>query len=230
MSQSVTVAAGDSLLIVQLAPVPGGDLVAQALGVAAAIGAAALPGIRDIVPTAHSVGVHFDPLRASADLESAIARIAAEARPKAMRKGGVIDVPVCYGGDFGPDLGDVAVFAGCTADEVVARHTAGTYRVTMMGFAPGFAYMGDVERSIAMPRRPTPRVRVDAGAVGIAGTQTGVYPFELPGGWQIIGRTPLRTCDFSRPSPFLFAAGDTVRFRAVDENTFARLAAGQGLT
>jgi inhibitor of KinA len=218
------VPAGDAALIVAFAddhdPGSGG----HAIAVAEALRGASLAGVIDIVPTAHSIGVYLDPLRAPGDIEARVARLAAEAKPAPARHGAAIEVPVCYGGSFGPDLADVAGFAGISTGAVIAMHTARSYRVQMLGFAPGFAYMAAVDPRIAMPRRPTPRLTVAAGSVGIAGAQTGVYPFDSPGGWQIIGRTPLRVSDFDRPRPFLFAAGDTVRFRAIDEATFATLA------
>jgi inhibitor of KinA len=123
-----------------------------------------------------------------------------------------VEVPVSYGGGDGPDLAAVAAFAGCPEDEVIRLHTATEYRVYMLGFLPGFPYMGLVNEKIAMPRLDSPRLRVPPGSVGIAGLQTGIYPFESPGGWRIIGRTALRLFDESRPDPFLFKAGDRVRF------------------
>jgi KipI family sensor histidine kinase inhibitor len=127
----------------------------------------------------------------------------------------VIDVPVRYGGAGGEDLGAVAAFADCSEDEVVRRHTARTYRVFMIGFLPGFPYMGVVDEKIAMPRRDTPRLVVPGGSVGIAGPQTGIYPVTSPGGWQIIGRTELMLFDATRSNPVLLRAGDGVRFTKV---------------
>jgi len=116
----------------------------------------------------------------------------------------------------------VARFAGCTTEEVVARHAAVTYRVYLVGFVPGFAYMAEVDHRIAAPRRATPRTAVPAGAVAIAGGQTGIYPDVTPGGWNIIGRTPLRPFDAARTEPSLLKPGDQVRFRPVSEADFAR--------
>jgi KipI family sensor histidine kinase inhibitor len=124
----------------------------------------------------------------------------------------VIQIPVSYGGEYGPDLDAVAEFAGLTPAQVVERHAARTYRVYMLGFVPGFAYMGRVERALAAPRHRVPRERVPAGSVGIAGEQTGVYPIETPGGWQLIGRTPMAMFDPRRDPPSALAPGDSVRF------------------
>ena len=127
---------------------------------------------------------------------------------------------MCYGGELGPDLAGVASFAGLTETAVVDVHAGGSYRVFMLGFVPGFAYLGIVDTRIAMPRRATPRVRVPVGSVGIAGAQTGVYPSETPGGWQLIGRTPVKPFDPARDEPFLLKAGDTVQFYPIERAEF----------
>jgi inhibitor of KinA len=124
-----------------------------------------------------------------------------------------VDVPVRYGGEHGPDLSDVARFAGCSEEEVVASHAGREYRVYLVGFVPGFAYMAEVDATIAAPRRPSPRMAVPAGSVAIAGGQTGIYPAVTPGGWNLIGWTPLAPYDPQRSQPFLFKPGDRVRFR-----------------
>jgi len=171
-------------------------------------------GVRDVAPGYCTVGVHFDPLQTDlAALEHAIQVECSvvevidgvAARP-------VIEIPVHYGGEGGPDLAAVAEFAGCSEQDVVARHSGLTYRVYMLGFVPGFAYMGRVDPSIAAPRHRVPRERVAAGSVGIAGGQTGVYPVDSPGGWQLIGRTDAVMFDANREQPSLLAPGDLVRF------------------
>jgi KipI family sensor histidine kinase inhibitor len=134
-------------------------------------------------------------------------------------------IPVCYGGEYGPDLDDVVACSGLDADTVIARHTAGEYRVAMLGFAPGFPYLLGLDPRLAVPRRTDPRQRVPAGSVAIGGGQTGIYPEVLPGGWHLIGRTPLRLFNVTASDPSLLAAGDRVRFRAIDEETFRQLLA-----
>jgi KipI family sensor histidine kinase inhibitor len=134
-------------------------------------------------------------------------------------------IPVCYDGEYGPDLADVAAHCGLDADAVIARHTAADYRVAMLGFAPGFPYLLGLDPQLSVPRRTDPRQRVPAGSVAIGGSQTGIYPEVLPGGWQLIGRTPLRLFDVAASDPSLLAAGDRVRFRAIDEETFNQLLA-----
>lgn len=134
-------------------------------------------------------------------------------------------IPVCYGGAYGPDLAEVAAHCRLDVDELIVRHTAADYRVAMLGFAPGFAYLLGLDPRLAIPRRADPRQRVPAGSVAIGGSQTGIYPDALPGGWQLLGRTPLRLFDARRAAPALLAPGDRVRFVAIDAGAFAALAA-----
>ena len=135
-----------------------------------------------------------------------------------------IEIPVCYGREYGLDLDAVAEHAGLSRDEVIARHVAAEYTVAMLGFAPGFPYLLGLDASLHVPRRANPRTRVPAGSVAIGGAQTGIYPRELPGGWHLIGRTPLTLFDPAREPPCLLAPGDHVRFRAIEADEFARLA------
>ena len=177
--------------------------------------------LRDVVVGYCTVTVYFDPLRVDAPwLESEIHAAAGPAR-QAVRTGkAVVEIPVCYEGDFAPDLADVAAFGGCSTEEVVSLHAGRIYRVYMVGFIPGFAYLAEVDSRIAFPRRATPRTAVPAGAVAIAGGQTGIYPAVTPGGWNIIGRTARKPFDPTRPDPFLFDVGAEVRFRAVSRAEF----------
>jgi len=203
--------AGDSALLLELDDVINVSVNAQAIAVAGAVRRAGLQGIRDVVSTYRSVAVHFDPLTLDIEtLRDTLARAADT--PPVIGEGKTVVIPVQYGGDMGPDLRAVAAFANVTPDEVVSRHAGARYRVFMLGFLPGFTYMGTVDESIAMPRHATPRLKVPAGSVGIAGRQTGVYPRESPGGWQLIGRTPVSLFNPNRVPAALVAPGDTVRF------------------
>jgi len=203
--------AGDSALLLELDEVINVSVNAQAIAIAAAVRRASLPGVRDVVSTYRSVAVHFDPLAIDIDTVRDTLTRSADA-PPALAEGKTVVIPVQYGGDMGPDLRAVAAFAGISPDEVVARHAGARYRVFMLGFLPGFAYMGTVDEAIAMPRLATPRVKVPGGSVGIAGRQTGVYPRDSPGGWQLIGRTPVSLFNTHRTPAALVAPGDTVRF------------------
>ena len=217
------VPAGDSALVVEFEERIDPAVNAKTIACAEAIQAAAIAGVRDVVPTYRSVAVYFDPLRT--DTDALLERIAHDAEtsvPAARAAQAPIRIPVCYGGDLGPDLPQVAAFANLPEDEVIRLHGSATYRVFMLGFVPGFAYLGLVDQRIAMPRHATPRVRVPLGSVGIAGVQTGIYPAETPGGWQLIGRTPVRPFDPSRAEPFLMKAGDAVEFYAIDRAEYDR--------
>lgn len=174
--------------------------------------------VRDVVPAYCAIGVHFDPLLTDlAALERVIGEEAqAIAHTEPRDAASLVEIPVRYGGEDGPDLEGVAAWAGCSTADVIARHTARTYRVYMLGFVPGFSFMGRVDASIAAPRHRVPRDRVPAGSVGIAGEQTGVYPISTPGGWQLIGRTALKMFDQSRAQPNLVSPGDLVRFVVSD--------------
>jgi inhibitor of KinA len=217
------VPAGDSALIVEFEERIDPVVNASAIALAEAIGAARLAGVRDVVPAYRSVAIYFDPLRTSVDaLVGRIQRDAARGPMASTDPRPPLRIPVCYGGEYGPDLEAVAAFAHISDAEVIRIHTSPTYRVFMLGFVPGFAYLGIVDSRIAMPRHSAPRVRVPQGSVGIAGVQTGIYPTETPGGWQLIGRTPIVPFDAGRAEPFLMKPGDAVQFHAIDPADFER--------
>jgi KipI family sensor histidine kinase inhibitor len=203
--------AGDSALLLELEAVIDPAVNARAIAIAATLATERLAGVRDVVPTYRSVAVHFDPLIADVQVLRESLRRAADAAP-ATTPGALVEVPVAYGGEYGPDLEEVASFAKLSPAAVIERHAAIEYRVFMLGFLPGFAYMGTVDAAIAAPRKATPRTRIPAGSVGIAGKQTGVYPRPSPGGWQLIGRTAVTVFDPLREPASLFAPGDRVRF------------------
>jgi inhibitor of KinA len=220
------VPAGDSVLIVELEERIDPAVNARAIAIAERLQSAAVPGVRDVVPTYRAVAVYFDPLRTSYDALRARLEHEAEAPTAHVDDQTTpVRIPVCYGGDeLGPDLRGVAAATKMTEPEVVRLHTSATYRVFMLGFVPGFAYMGLVDSRIAVPRHSTPRVRVPLGSVGIAGVQTGIYPAETPGGWQLIGRTPLKPFDPSRAEPFLVKAGDAVQFFSIGVDEYRQWA------
>jgi KipI family sensor histidine kinase inhibitor len=207
---------GDSCLSLVLEDKVDPAINARCVALAEALEPLAIPGIRDIVPAYHSVTIHFDPLRLDREtLQTESIRLSETERTSLAPDRQPIAIPVSYGREAGPDLASVADFGGCSVEQVIRLHTAPVYRVYMLGFLPGFAYLGIVDRRIAMPRLDAPRVRVPAGSVGIAGTQTGIYPCDTPGGWRIIGRTVTKLFDPTRIEPFLLKAGDRVRFVAV---------------
>ncbi len=183
----------------------------------ALIRAAGIPGIREVVPTYRSLLIYFDPLTISRRqlIENVRSLVAGAESGQASTFARVIEIPVAYGGEYGPDLEFVAGHTGLSPDEVVAIHTSVPYLVYMLGFTPGFPYLGGMSERIAAPRLEQPRTVIPGGSVGIAGTQTGIYPVASPGGWRIIGRTPVRLFDPGAADPFLFAAGDYLQFTAV---------------
>jgi KipI family sensor histidine kinase inhibitor len=207
--------AGDSSVLLELEEVIDASVNARAIAIATALRREPMDGLRDVVSTYRTVAVHFDPLRVDVDAVRAAIERASTAQATDLT-GKTVEVAVQYGGEAGPDLIEVARFAGVSPDAAVGIHSGAAYRVFMLGFLPGFAYMGTVETTIAMPRRETPRMRVPTGSVGIAGAQTGVYPRESPGGWRLIGRTNARVFDASRSETCLLAPGDVVRFTPVD--------------
>jgi KipI family sensor histidine kinase inhibitor len=216
--------AGDSALLVELPSridrATSGRVVALAR-----LATERLHGrVRDVVVGYCSLTVYFDPLEEdAAALAAELQEMDAHAIEDIPVEGRAIHVDVCYGGEYGPDMAEVAAYAGGSEAEVVALHTAVSYRVYMLGFIPGFAYMASVHPRLALPRRPTPRVRVPAGSVAIAAGQTGIYSLETPGGWHVIGRTRAAPYDPARSEPFLFTPGDQVTFRAVSRAEFDRV-------
>lgn len=182
-----------------------------------------LPGVADRVPAYASLTLHYDPLRWSAERLIEAVRPHLAATEAAERPGSLLRVPVCYGGEFGPDLAALARHCGMSESAAIALHSGTEYRVHFLGFAPGFPYLGGLDPALAMPRHAVPRAVVPAGAVGVAGAQTGIYPQAGPGGWQILGRTPLRLFDPRREPPCLLAPGDRLRFAPIGPEEFARL-------
>ncbi|MDN5874970.1 MAG: 5-oxoprolinase subunit PxpB [Sinobacteraceae bacterium] len=194
---------------------------------AAAAALFALPGIEETTPGYATTLVRFNPLHwaDSHELRRAITRCLQKLEtPATAETMPCITLPVCYGGHAGPDLEAVAQHTGLKPEEVVRRHCQATYQVAMLGFAPGFAYLLGMDEALATPRLDDPRIKVAAGSVGIAGGQTGIYPSELPGGWNLIGRTPRCLFNFEHNPPALLQAGAQVRFDPIGVEQFQRLA------
>jgi inhibitor of KinA len=190
--------------------------------------AALIPGVVELAPAYSTVGVFFDPALTGFDaVKTEIEQIWQSREPVKPRAGTTrtIEVPVCYEDEFAPDLREVAWHAGLSQLEVVRRHSAATYRVNCVGFTPGFPYLSGLPPELTSPRRAAPRKEIPAGAVAIGGTQTGIYPRKSPGGWNIIGRTPLSLFEVKREPPSLLQAGDRVRFRRISREEFERSSA-----
>ncbi len=208
--------AGDQVLVVQFGDEINPEINRKVHNMVLALEASDVPGVVDLVPTYRSLMVQYDPTRTSLeDLQTAIAALEEKLDEGELDHLKVVHIPVLYGSEHGPDLDDVANIAGLSADEVIAIHSGTDYLIYMMGFTPGFPYLGGLDERIATPRLATPRDEIVAGSVGIAESQTGVYPIASPGGWRIVGRTPLKLFDPQRDPPSLLKAGDYIRFDPV---------------
>lgn len=222
--------AGDAVLVAEFDERIDVAVNARTIALADVVRSAAVAGVRDVVPTFRSVAVYFDPLRTDRHLlQSTLQNAAASVLmgDGSVHTGRFVDIPVCYDREFAVDLDAVASRVGLDPEAVVQLHAGRTYRVFMLGFVPGFAYLGTLDPRIAVPRREMPRAAVEAGSVAIAGEQTGVYPARTPGGWHVIGRTPLAMFSSDRPGSSLLRAGDSVRFMPIDRREFARQSAAQ---
>ncbi|OKL40380.1 5-oxoprolinase subunit PxpB [Pontibacter flavimaris] len=219
---------GDNAVALLFGETISADIHRRILAVAQALEQQPFDGLVESVPAFTSLTVYYDPWvlsrQGTLDAYSEAVRLlgnlveqAQEMQPEPAR---VVELPVVYGGTFGPDLEEVAAHAGLSAEEVIQIHSNGSYQVYMIGFAPGFSYLGGMDERLVAPRKAKPREKVPAGSVGIAGTQTGVYSVSTPGGWQLIGRTPLQLFNPNRKTPSLLQAGDRVRFVPITPEEF----------
>jgi inhibitor of KinA len=219
---------GDSALLVRVVedygrePEKAPDIVLDAFR---KLENASLSGVIELAPAYATVGVFFDPAKTGlAILRTEIEQVLQSGEPLRLpnRTGSTIEVPVCYEDEFAPDLREVAWHTGLSPQQVIRKHCETVYRVNCVGFTPGFPYLSGLPAELATPRRDTPRKEIPAGAVAIGGAQTGIYPQKSPGGWNIIGRTPLSLFEVERTPPSLFHAGDWVRFRRISREEFDR--------
>ena len=217
--------ASDSSLLIVFGNAISPELHHRVIALFQALQARRDPRIRNLHPGYTSVLVDFDPLRMAHDeLAAIVEQSAGAAGLEVEPESRVVSVPVCYDTEFGPDLMDLAQHANISPEEVIRFHSSATYLVYFLGFSPGFAYMGGLPEKLHMPRLATPRGHVAAGTVGIAGSQTGIYPVDSAGGWRLIGRTPWRMFDPKADPPTRLQPGDRVRFSAIDRATFSAMA------
>jgi KipI family sensor histidine kinase inhibitor len=220
---------GDSALLLHFGSGIDSAVNRRVHAAAARLAAAGLPGIVELVPAYASLAVHVDarcwdgPQGALQRCREAVAQALDGDADETAQAPQEIEIPVCYGGEYGPDLDAVAAHAGLPAQQVIALHAAAQYQVALLGFAPGFPYLLGLDPRLHQPRRADPRLRVPAGAVAIGGAQTGIYPRELPGGWQLIGRTPVDLFNPAQNPPNRVAAGMRLRFRPVGAEEFNAL-------
>ena len=209
--------AGDLALVAELGDAISPEINRRVRSLTDALEQGSIPGVFDFLPTYRSVLVYYDPLLVTSDeVQEGIERLLENAVAADTGARHVVHIPTLYGGDMGPDIAFVAEHNAIDEQQVISMHSGTDYLVYMMGFSPGFAYLGGLDERLATPRLQSPRTEIPPGAVGIAETQTGVYPVASPGGWQLIGRTPVRLFDPARDRPVLLSAGDYVRFVPLD--------------
>jgi inhibitor of KinA len=221
---------GDRALVIEFGDAIDPALSARIAALAQRLRADPPAGVHDVVPTYATLALHYDPV-AFGSGESPYDVLAAQVEAwldgqttDAVVAGRRIEIPVCYGGEYGADLAELAARHEISTAQLIEMHSAPEYQVHMLGFVPGFAYLGGLDARLATPRRESPRARVPAGSVAIGGGQTGIFPLETPGGWHLIGRTPLRLFVADAEPPCLLSAGDRVRFVAIDAGEFASFA------
>lgn len=214
-------AAGDSSLLIEFGKIISPDINRKIAAAVRLIKARQTPGVVDMIPAFCSLLINYDPGVISYEeiRERMKTILKIDVKADAARKR-IYEIPVCYGGKFGQDLDNIAQHAGMSPEEVIQIHSSRDYLIYMLGFLPGFCYLGGLDERIHTPRLADPRLKIRAGSVGIGGSQTGIYPLDSPGGWQLIGMTPVKTYDPQREVPILMEAGDYIRFIPIDKNEF----------
>ena len=216
--------AGDSSLLVEFGKEISPEINRKITATVQMMKEQHIEGVVDVIPAFCSLLINYDPRVISyEDIRERIQNIVkldAQAGADIKR---VYENPVCYGGEYGPDLDNIAEHAGLTKEEVIEIHSSRDYLIYMLGFLPGFTYLGGLDERIHTPRLANPRIKINAGSVGIGGSQTGIYPLDSPGGWQLMGMTPVKTYDPKREKPILVEAGDYIRFVPVDEEEYKRI-------
>jgi KipI family sensor histidine kinase inhibitor len=216
--------AGDKALLMEFGNEISKDINAKIRNIIKFLEEENLDGIEELLPTYRSIMIMYDPLKIQYDeliktLDD-LSNKTAEGEKETIK---IVEIPTLYGGEYGPDINFVAEHNNISTDEVIKIHTGTDYLVYMLGFTPGFTYLGGMSEKIATPRLSSPRKKIPSGSVGIAGSQTGMYPSETPGGWQLIGRTPLKLYDPSKEPPVMLNAGDYVRYVSITEEEYIHI-------
>lgn len=224
MSEIGILTAGDSSLLIQFGNEISPEINQRIKATVQLMREQHIEGVLDVIPAFCSLLINYDPRVISySEITKRMRKLLKVEMKAEDEKKKVFEIPVCYGGKYGPDLAYIAEHAGMTEEEVIALHSSKDYLIYMLGFLPGFCYLGGLDERLHTPRLATPRIKIDAGSVGIGGSQTGIYPMDSPGGWQLMGMTPVKTYDPEREVPILVEAGDYIRFVPVDEEEYLRI-------
>lgn len=216
--------AGDSSILIEFGREISPDINHRIAATVQLIRAQQIEGITDMIPSFCALLINYDPrVLTYAQLRGRLEQLLKVEVNTGAQKKRVYEIPVCYGGAFGPDLQNIADHAGLTPDEVIRIHSAPDYLIYMLGFLPGFCYLGGLDERIHTPRLANPRLKIPAGSVGIGGSQTGIYPIDSPGGWQLMGSTPVKTYDPERNPAILVEAGEYIHFTPIDEAEYRRI-------
>ena len=216
--------AGDSALLIEFGKEINPETNRKITAIVQLMREQHIEGIVDVIPAFCSLLINYAPRVLSyEELKERMENLLKmETKTETTRKR-IFEIPVCYGGEYGPDIDNIAEHAGLSVNEVIKIHSSKDYLIYMLGFLPGFTYLGGLDERIHTPRLASPRLTIRAGSVGIGGSQTGIYPLDSPGGWQLMGLTPVRTYDPERQTPILVEAGDYIRFIPIDEDEFLRI-------
>ncbi len=223
-TQTKYLVAGDSALVMEFGNSISAEINNRIRSVCIAMENSKIDGITEIVPTYRSLMIHYNPMIIEYDaLMEKLQNLEGQLDNIDLPSPVIYEIPTLYGGEYGPDIENVAKHNNLSLEEVIRIHTSRDYLIYMLGFTPGFPYLGGMDEKIATPRLSTPRTKINGGTVGIAASQTGIYPIDSPGGWQLIGRTPLRLYDPYRENPILLKAGNYVRFVSIDRKEYEKI-------
>lgn len=224
MKKAKILTAGDSALLIEFEQKIAPEINAQITAFVHLLKGQHIEGVTDLIPAFASLLINYDPrVIGYKDLKARIEELLKIEVSEEAGEARVFEIPVCYGGEYGPDIANIAENAGLSEQEVIDIHCSKDYLIYMLGFLPGFVYLGGLDERIHTPRLANPRISIPAGSVGIAASQTGIYPLNSPGGWQLLGMTPVKTYDPERETPILVEAGDYIRFVPVTEEEFLKI-------